>query len=166
MREPFAAFGLLMLISACGYNPQPGDGLLPCDHGCPTGYVCRSSENRCYHANAPMPDASPDVNSDDAPDRSDAPKDDARSRLGDGASRADGPASDSLSLHDGGETCTVGGATCSDGEAPDSFLKTDIPTDTDATSNRDTRPSEDASEDLPAELDVGIRRDVRAGKGD
>jgi hypothetical protein len=161
MRGPFATLGLLILSSACGYNPQPGDGLLPCDHGCPTGYVCRSSNDLCYHANAPIPDASPPPD-----DASDTPKDDVRSRSGDGAGRADGPASDSTESRDAGPTCTSGGMACSDGRGPDSPLKTDLGTWTDATLPRDTRPSDDASDDLPADQDAAGRRDVRAVRVD
>ena len=47
----FAALGLFALIASCGFKPQPADGTLPCNEGCPGGYVCRT-DNRCYRAGA------------------------------------------------------------------------------------------------------------------
>jgi hypothetical protein len=31
---------LLMGLAACGFNPHPQNGALPCDNGCPSGYHC------------------------------------------------------------------------------------------------------------------------------
>jgi lysophospholipase L1-like esterase len=54
MRGLFVAF--FALVASCGFTPTPKDGKLPCDHGCPSGYVCRS-DNRCWRANAPAVDS-------------------------------------------------------------------------------------------------------------
>jgi hypothetical protein len=48
MRGSFVVVGLLALVSSCGFNPHPKDGTLPCDKGCPSGYACRISDNRCW----------------------------------------------------------------------------------------------------------------------
>jgi hypothetical protein len=59
MRCRFAAFAMLTLLSACGYDPHPKDGKLPCTEGCPSGYVCRT-DNRCWRTNAPVVDSGAD----------------------------------------------------------------------------------------------------------
>jgi len=53
MRGQFAIIGLLAvaLAAGCGFNPHPQNGKLPCNSGCPSGYVCRTSDNRCWLAN-------------------------------------------------------------------------------------------------------------------
>jgi hypothetical protein len=56
MRGLLAVVGLLALVSSCGFNPHPKDGKLPCDNGCPSGYVCGEG-NRCW-LNGANPDAS------------------------------------------------------------------------------------------------------------
>jgi hypothetical protein len=62
MRGQFATIGLFALAVAagCGFNPHPKDGKLPCNSGCPSGYVCRISENRCYLASTPLADSGVD----------------------------------------------------------------------------------------------------------
>lgn len=52
-------FGMLAVVASCGFDPKPKDGKLPCDEGCPTGYVC-GTDNRCYRTGAPAADASAD----------------------------------------------------------------------------------------------------------
>ncbi len=47
MRGLFAVVGLCALVTSCGFDPKPKNGALPCDNGCPSGYVCRS-DNRCW----------------------------------------------------------------------------------------------------------------------
>lgn len=34
-------------LAACGYDPHPKDGKLPCTEGCPSGYECRC-DDRCW----------------------------------------------------------------------------------------------------------------------
>jgi streptogramin lyase len=47
VRVPRSALTLLAVtFAACGFNPHPKDGQLPCDKGCPSGYVCTA--NRCW----------------------------------------------------------------------------------------------------------------------
>ena len=59
MRGLFAAFGLFTLVASCGFDPKPKDGKLPCDNGCPSGYVCRA-DNRCWLKNGPAVDGGAD----------------------------------------------------------------------------------------------------------
>jgi len=42
MRGLFAIVCLsaITLTAACGYNPHPKNGALPCTSHCPDGYVC------------------------------------------------------------------------------------------------------------------------------
>jgi hypothetical protein len=56
MRGLSVVVGLLALVSSCGFNPHPKSGKLPCDKGCPSGYVCREG-NHCW-LNGANPDAS------------------------------------------------------------------------------------------------------------
>jgi hypothetical protein len=56
MRALFAAASLLALLASCGLDPKPKDSKLPCDHGCPSSYVCRA-DNRCWHNNTPAVDS-------------------------------------------------------------------------------------------------------------
>ncbi len=59
MRTLLAVFGMLTLLSACGYAPHPKNGKLPCDNGCPDGYVCRA-DNRCWLTSTPAVDSGAD----------------------------------------------------------------------------------------------------------
>jgi formylglycine-generating enzyme required for sulfatase activity len=56
MRILLAVFGMLTLLPACGYAPHPKNGKLPCDNGCPDGYVCRA-DNRCWLTSTPAADS-------------------------------------------------------------------------------------------------------------
>jgi hypothetical protein len=47
---------LLAELAACGFNPQPRGGALPCDNGCPSGYYC-AKDGTCWQ-NGSGPDAS------------------------------------------------------------------------------------------------------------
>jgi len=38
---------LLVGLAACGFNPHPQNGALPCDKGCPSGYACGAG-NLCW----------------------------------------------------------------------------------------------------------------------
>ena len=49
----------LALVASCGFSPKPKNGALPCDEGCPDGYVCRS-DNRCWLASTPIADSAVD----------------------------------------------------------------------------------------------------------
>jgi len=59
MRFLFTAVALSVLAASCGFNPNPKEGKLPCDHGCPSGYVCRG-DNRCWRSNSPLTDGAID----------------------------------------------------------------------------------------------------------
>jgi len=43
---------VIALPAACGYNPHPKNGALPCTSQCPDGYVCRT-DNRCWLKSTP-----------------------------------------------------------------------------------------------------------------
>jgi hypothetical protein len=53
MGRLFPVLGFLTLLASCTFDPKPKDGKLACDHGCPSGYVCRT-DNRCWHTNTPV----------------------------------------------------------------------------------------------------------------
>ena len=38
---------LLLELAACGFNPRPENGALPCDNGCPTDYYC-ATDGTCW----------------------------------------------------------------------------------------------------------------------
>jgi formylglycine-generating enzyme len=38
---------LLVGLAACGFNPHPQNGALPCDNGCPSGYYC-AQDGTCW----------------------------------------------------------------------------------------------------------------------
>jgi hypothetical protein len=59
MRGLCAALGLFTLVASCGFDPKPKNGKLPCDNGCPSGYVCGAG-NRCYHTGAAVIDSGVD----------------------------------------------------------------------------------------------------------
>jgi hypothetical protein len=54
MRSLVAAAGLFVIALpvACGYNPHPKNGALPCTSHCPDGYVCGAG-NYCWLENTP-----------------------------------------------------------------------------------------------------------------
>jgi hypothetical protein len=83
MRRLFTVMGLFAMVASCGFAPKPKDGKLPCDKGCPSGYVCRA-DNRCWLTNAPGVDSGADSPA--------VAKDVAASELGsaDGAGAVDG----------------------------------------------------------------------------
>ena len=51
--------GFLALVAGCGFGPKPKNGALPCDEGCPGGYVC-GADNHCWVAGTQMPDGASD----------------------------------------------------------------------------------------------------------
>jgi hypothetical protein len=59
MRRLLTVMGLFAMVASCGFAPKPKDGKLPCDNGCPTGYVCRA-DNRCWLVNVPGVDSGAD----------------------------------------------------------------------------------------------------------
>jgi hypothetical protein len=59
MRGLFVVAGFFALVASCGFGPKPKNGALPCDEGCPGGYVCRA-DNRCWLANTPIADGATD----------------------------------------------------------------------------------------------------------
>ena len=53
MRSLLAISRLFIIgAAACGYNPHPKNGALPCTSQCPDGYVCRT-DNRCWLKSTP-----------------------------------------------------------------------------------------------------------------
>jgi hypothetical protein len=56
MRRLLTVMGLFAMVASCGFDPKPKDGKLPCDNGCPSGYVCGAG-NRCWLTNAPTVDS-------------------------------------------------------------------------------------------------------------
>ena len=70
MRGLVAVIGFLAMLPACGYTPHPKNGKLPCDKGCPNGYVC-GADSRCWLTSTLSLDSGadgPDVTGDgDAP---------------------------------------------------------------------------------------------------
>jgi hypothetical protein len=52
MRRLFVVAALSTLVASCAFDPQPKDGKLPCDSGCPSGYLC-GVDNYCWRTNAP-----------------------------------------------------------------------------------------------------------------
>jgi hypothetical protein len=58
MRNLVAIVGVFVIVhtAACGYDPHPISGALPCTSHCPNGYVC--TNNRCW-LNGTGPDGGP-----------------------------------------------------------------------------------------------------------
>jgi formylglycine-generating enzyme required for sulfatase activity len=52
-----AGLFIFAMVSSCGFNPSPKDGKLSCSLGCPTGYVCRPADNRCWRASTLVSDS-------------------------------------------------------------------------------------------------------------
>jgi hypothetical protein len=59
MRRLLAVVGFFATVASCGFDPKPKNGRLPCDNGCPSGYVCGAG-NRCWLTNAPVGDSGAD----------------------------------------------------------------------------------------------------------
>ena len=76
----------LAWAASCGFSPKPKNGALPCDEGCPGGYVCRT-DNRCWLASTPIGDGA----IDEAMVTTDGAATDKGIDTGDGSSAEAGP---------------------------------------------------------------------------
>lgn len=114
MRGLCAVAGLFALVASCGFDPKPKNGKLPCDNGCPSGYVC-GSDNRCWLAGT--------LAVDGGIDGSGAARDSAAFELGavDGTRFVDGVSSET-----GREVSVDSGAAVDSGSAVDISLAPDL----------------------------------------